>query len=111
MSYYRAFESQDTSSAVNGYTCSPAEIAREIEFCECQFVTIVIDIVHDSAISVRRHVCHPPEQALQFATSQPTGEASNSRLCRPAEEPASEWFGSLMRFQFRTSGIGASCGG
>src|ERR1700730_466202 len=88
-----------------------AEIAREIEFCECQFVTIVIDIVHDSAISVRRHVCHPPEQALQFATSQPTGEASNSRLCRPAEEPASEWFGSLMRFQFRTSGIGASCGG
>jgi hypothetical protein len=31
-----------------------AEIAREIEFCECQFVTIVIDIVHDRAISVRR---------------------------------------------------------
>jgi hypothetical protein len=49
---------------VNGYTCSPAEIARDIEFCECQFVTIVIDIVHDSAISVRRHVCHPLEQAL-----------------------------------------------
>jgi hypothetical protein len=29
-------------------------IAREIELCECQFVTIVIDIVHDRAISVRR---------------------------------------------------------
>jgi hypothetical protein len=29
-------------------------IAREIELCECQFVTIVIDIVHNSAISVRR---------------------------------------------------------
>src|SRR5258708_7009094 len=31
-----------------------AMIAREIELCECQFVTIVIDIVHNSAISVRR---------------------------------------------------------
>jgi hypothetical protein len=31
-----------------------AVIAREIELCECQFVTIVIDIVHNSAISVRR---------------------------------------------------------
>jgi hypothetical protein len=30
-----------------------AVIAREIELCECQFVTIVIDIVHNSAISVR----------------------------------------------------------
>jgi hypothetical protein len=26
-------------------------IAREIELCECRFVTIVIDIVHDGAIS------------------------------------------------------------
>jgi hypothetical protein len=32
------------------------EIAREIEFCECQFVTIVIDIIHDRAISVARTV-------------------------------------------------------
>jgi hypothetical protein len=31
-----------------------AMIAREIELCECQFVTIVIDIVHNSAISDRR---------------------------------------------------------
>jgi hypothetical protein len=31
-----------------------AEIAHEVELCECQFVTIVIDIVHDTAISVRR---------------------------------------------------------
>ena len=30
------------------------KIAREIELCECLFVTIVIDIVHDRAISVRR---------------------------------------------------------
>ena len=29
-------------------------IARETELCECQFVTIVIDIVHNSAISDRR---------------------------------------------------------
>ena len=27
-------------------------IAREIELCECRFVTIVIDIVHDRTISV-----------------------------------------------------------
>ena len=31
-----------------------AMIAREIELCECEFVTIVIDIVHKSAISDRR---------------------------------------------------------
>ena len=31
-----------------------AEIAHEVELCECQFVTIVIDIVHDTAISARR---------------------------------------------------------
>jgi hypothetical protein len=27
-------------------------IAREIELCECRFVTIVIDIVHSRTISV-----------------------------------------------------------
>jgi hypothetical protein len=27
-------------------------IARETELCECRFVTIVIDIVHDRTISV-----------------------------------------------------------
>jgi hypothetical protein len=30
------------------------EIAHDVELRECQFVTIVIDIVHDTAISVRR---------------------------------------------------------
>jgi hypothetical protein len=31
-----------------------AEIAHEVELCECQFVTIIIDIVHDATICVRR---------------------------------------------------------
>jgi hypothetical protein len=32
-----------------------AEIAHEVELRECQLVTIVIDIVHDAAISIRRN--------------------------------------------------------
>jgi hypothetical protein len=48
---------------------------------------------------------------VQFSTSQPPVEASNLRLRRPAQEPASEWFDRRMRFRFRTPGIVASCGG
>jgi hypothetical protein len=38
---------------------------RGIGFCECQFVTIVIDIVHDRAGDLRpKHVGHPPLSKL-----------------------------------------------
>jgi hypothetical protein len=39
-------------------------IAREIELCECRFVTIVIDIVHDRTISVLFLACPFPLDML-----------------------------------------------
>ena len=43
-----------------------AEIAHEVELCECQFVTIVIDIVHDTAISARRKDLIGPTEEFRF---------------------------------------------
>jgi hypothetical protein len=59
-------------------------IAREIELCECQFVTIVIDIVHDRAISVRRKGLIASTEYFRLIGADFLYCFDRRRRCRPA---------------------------
>jgi hypothetical protein len=59
-------------------------IAREIELCECQFVTIVIDIVHDRAISVRRKGLIASTKYFRLIGADFSYCFNRRRRCRPA---------------------------